>query len=67
MTMAMAMASFGRTSVRIIDPKTIAERALPTSTPGTGIPNKPSMVPTAIIMGNAIDRIHRTGLPSCAS
>src|SRR5208283_2294427 len=43
----------GRSSIITAAPRSIAEAAIPSSTPGRGTPSNPNMPPHAITIGNA--------------
>ena len=55
--------SGGRTSASTIAPSTIAEIAMPTSTPGSGTPSRPISPPNAITSGNATGSTQIAGAP----
>ncbi len=59
-------ASGGRSSDITARPSRIADTAMPTSTPGSGTPSRPTMPPSAITIGKVTGKSHSAGAPSCA-
>ena len=58
--------SGGRHAVITAAPSASADRAMPISVPGSGMPRSPSTPPSAITIGNATGNTQIAGGPSCA-
>ena len=56
----------GRFSASTIAPSTSAENAMPISTPGSGMPSKPIIPPSAMTIGKVTGKSQIAGAPSCA-
>ncbi len=54
----------GRTSPTTITPRRIADKAMPISMPGSGMPSSPIIAPIDMTIGNVTGRSHIAGLPS---
>jgi hypothetical protein len=54
----------GRADRAIMSPRTNADSATPTSTPGSGMPRMPSTPPKAIMIGNVTGRSQMAGFPN---
>ncbi len=65
-TMTAATHKGGRFSANTIAPSTSADNAMPTSSPGKGMPIKPIIPPSAMTMGKVIGKTQMAGAPSCA-